>query len=91
MDGNKNNSRVFLKGWEWLESRSVVERAIDSASSIQNGRLGRPGRKGCVAVSDTNGGFVCLTANETSGGRTWDHQVIRSASRRPEAIAQSAP
>ena len=43
-----------------------------------------------MAVSDTNGGFVCLTANETSGGRTWDHQVIRSPSKWSEAIAQSA-
>ena len=66
----------------------MLDKTTDSASSIQNGGAGRPKRKWCMAVSDTNGGFVCLTDTVTSGGRTWDHQVIRSQSKRSEAIAQ---
>ena len=48
-----------------MESRRIVEKIADSVSSIQNGGAGRPKRKRCMTVSDTNGSFVCLTANET--------------------------
>ena len=40
----------------------MLDKTTDSASSIQNGGAGRPKRKSGMAVSDTNGGFVCLTA-----------------------------
>jgi hypothetical protein len=82
---NKKDPRTFLKKMAMVGVTACS--GEDNKECQQHSMAGWPAKENrCMAVSDTNGGFVCLTANETSG-RTWDHQIIRSPSTRSEAIA----